>query len=181
MLIERLMSLKHVIFDELVRRHKDRIYGYALYLLRNRQDAEDITQEALLRLWTHRDRVRLHRVGGWIMRVTRNLCLDHLRRASTAGRRGVTVDTETVESLADEHQPGPSRVTDGRLLREQVEQALHRLPETQRSAFVLREVQGFKYREIADALDVPMNTVKVYLLRARLALRKELNEYAPTG
>jgi RNA polymerase sigma-70 factor (ECF subfamily) len=173
------MSLKNVIYDELVRRLKDRLYGYAMYMLHNPQDAEDVTQEALLRLWTHFDEVRLPRARGWALRVTRNLCLDQLRRRRTAGRRDLTVDTEVTEAVADDRQPDPPRATDARQLHARLEEAMKRLPEKQRSVFVLREIQGLKYHEIAQALELPINSVKVYLMRARLGLREELRDYAP--
>ena len=81
-------------FEGLAERYQDRIFSFARYLLSNREEAEEVTQEVLIRLWRHQDGLDLERVGSWILRVTRNACYDLLRsrrsdRQRRPDRRGI--------------------------------------------------------------------------------------------
>src|SRR5258705_114139 len=67
-------------FDDTAHRYRGRVYSFARYLLSNREEAEDVTQEVLLRLWRHQDGLEEERLGSWLLRVTRNACYDLLRR-----------------------------------------------------------------------------------------------------
>jgi RNA polymerase sigma-70 factor, ECF subfamily len=67
-------------YKTLVNRYKNKIFSYALYMVKNRMDAEDISQEVLIRLWKNMGKFKLPAAGSWIMRTTHNLCIDYLRR-----------------------------------------------------------------------------------------------------
>lgn len=158
-------------FKFLCRRHCDEIFRYAKALLGNRADAEDATQEVLLRLWRNLPKVRLFSARAWILRTTRNYCLDQIRRRSNHSV-SVPVDDGILTEQPDECAIDPRMAADSQFQLEHARLALHKLPETLRSVFVLYEVNGLRYREIAETLEIPINSVKVYLSRARKQLAK---------
>jgi RNA polymerase sigma-70 factor (ECF subfamily) len=156
-------------YRELVVRHKNRVNSYASWVLGDREEAVDVTQEALIRLWKHRKRVRPEAAKSWLMKTTYRLCIDRIRRRRVRGEIG----GEGQEPPPDE-RPGPERLTwsgeVGRLL----EGALARLSPVDRSVVLLREVQGMTYDEISVALGLPLGTVKAKLHRSRERLRQDL-------
>lgn len=160
-------------FERLVYRYQDRVYGFACYMLKSPADAEDVTQDVLIRLWKGRDGVDADRVLAWLMRVTRNACIDVLRHRKTV--RAVT-DGEAEPDEVPHASPSPEAVLEQADDRDVVAAALDRLSEPYRSIVVLRELQGMKYEEISGAMDMPLNTVKVYLHRGRKQLRDVLEE-----
>lgn len=156
--------IRELEFQLLSQKHRDELYRYARSMLRNPADAEDATQEVLIRLWNHLPTVRLFNLRGWLFRTTRNYCLDQIRRRGTSA---LSLEEESLEEQQDETvvDPGIAADADGQL--ERAHLLLGRLPESLRSVFVLYEVNRLRYREIATTLDIPINTVKVRLLRAR--------------
>jgi RNA polymerase sigma-70 factor, ECF subfamily len=156
-------------FRRLADEHGGRIYTLALYLLRRREDAEDVTQEVLVRLWRHRDRIDQARTGAWVARVTRNLAIDMSRQRRL--RAAVFVEGVESEAMAVSVDARPDRAAIDRELRQTLEAEIARLDEPYRSILVMREIQGCAYQEIADALSMPLGTVKVYLHRARRRVR----------
>ena len=167
--------IRELEFQVLSQRHCDEIYRYALGLLGNKADAEDAAQEALLRLWNHLPRLKLFNIRAWLFQTTRNYCLDQLRRRSRDASPNADPD-EILEEWPDDLAVDPSLAADSSLQLEQARQALLKLPETLRSVFVLYEVNGLRYREIASTLGMPVNTVKVNLLRARQRLSKLIHK-----
>lgn len=173
--------IRELEFQVLSQRHCDEIYRYALGLLGNRTDAEDASQEALLRLWNHLPRLNLYSIRAWLFKTTRNYCLDQIRRRSHAACPNCTgADLEEMlEEWPDDLAVDPSFAADSSFQLEQARQALQKLPETLRSVFVLYEVNGLRYREIASTLGMPVNTVKVNLLRARQKLSRLIHKEEP--
>ena len=167
--------IRELEFQVLSQRHCDEIYRYALGLLGNKADAEDAAQEALLRLWNHLPRLKLFNIRAWLFQTTRNYCLDQIRRRSRDASPNADPD-EILEEWPDDLAVDPSFAADSSLQLEQARQALLKLPETLRSVFVLYEVNGLRYREIASTLGMPVNTVKVNLLRARQKLSKLIHK-----
>ena len=161
-------------FRQLCQQHRQRIFTYARYYLGNSEDAEDATQEVLLRLWRQGEGIGPADVPRWLTRVARNICLDQLRRRRT--RR----ETEPPPDLSG-GAPGPAEELERAEFRRRLQRALEGLEETQRSLVVLRDIQGLSYDEIAQALDMPLNRVKVYLHRARQKLRRILREGEVNG
>lgn len=149
-------------------RHAPRVLALARRMLRDPAEAEDVTQEAMLRLWRmapdwQEDGAAL---GTWLYRVASNLCIDRLRR-----RREVA--TDAVPELADEAPPPLERLQDGARA-EALGAALDRLPERQRLAVVLRHLEDRGNPEIAAALDTSVEAVESLLARARRALAADL-------
>lgn len=157
-------------YRELVLRHKDRVYGYAYWMVRNAEDARDTCQEALIRMWEHRDSVRADSALPWLLRTTHRLCIDRSRRLRVRKES----DRDLVEEPVADEAPGPDRLAWSTQILGRVGAALGALREVDRAALVLREVHGCSYREIAEALDVPVGTLKAKLHRVRERLRREL-------
>lgn len=163
-------------FNFLVEQHKNKIFNYALYMLRNRMDAEDIAQEVMIRTWQNMNKFNLKAARAWIMRTTHNLCIDYLRKNQLSLKRELPIDTDNY--LEDKSNDGnPVNVASKKMIGTKIKNAIENLPERLKSIFVLYELEGFKYREISKILDVPLNTVKVNLLRARKQLQKDLRIY----
>jgi len=166
-------------FNFLVDQHKNRILNYALYMLRNRMDAEDITQEVMIRTWQNINNFNFNAARSWIMRTTHNLCIDYLRKNQLSFQREIPIDNENENYLEDKSNEGnPVNVANKKMIGTKIKSSIENLPEKLKSPFVLYELEGFKYREISKILDIPLNTVKVNLLRARKHLQKELKFYA---
>lgn len=167
-------------FEELVDSCQRQVFTYASYLLGRPEDAEEVTQEAFLRLWTSWSGIDRDRAAAWLMRVTRNLCFDRLRHVKVVREHFGDGGEDAVATAAD-NAPSPALRAEGAELRRRLEEALRVLDEPMRSVVVLREVQGFKYREIAEILELPLNTVRVYLHRGRRRIRERLSRPAPLG
>jgi len=148
-----------------MRSYQNSIYGYSFYILGNREDAEDITQEVLIKAWQNIDSIGKGSIKNWIMRVTKNLCIDRIRH-----RRLSQIIKPDPPSLRD-----PEAIVERREIQEKVKEAISKLPLTLRSTVILREVQGLKYREISKILEIPLSSVKVQLWRGRALLRQALS------
>jgi RNA polymerase sigma factor (sigma-70 family) len=165
-------------FDDTARTYRRRVYSFARYLLSSREEAEDVTQEVLLRLWRHQDGVEEERLGAWLLRVTRNACYDLLRRRRSEGATNAlatSLDDETVRELASA-EPDPQSRAETADFRRRLLGALGELGEPYKSIIILREVQGLAHREIGEALGIPEVTVRVHLHRGRKKLRERLRE-----
>jgi len=163
-------------FRKLVDKYRHRIYTFAYYCLGSREEAEDVTQEVLLRLWENCQRIDRNRLPGWIVRVTRNACYDALRRRQ-AYRSVVASDRpgDAVDRAAC-LEPDPQAQAEASDFRGHLERALSRMAEPYRTIVILREVQDLKYAQISEALGMPLNTIKAYLHRGRRMLRDQLRE-----
>ena len=161
-------------FKKLCSQHQHRVYTFAYYYLGNREDAEDVTQEVLIRLWERGQQVEGEGLPAWITQVTRNACLDALRKRQSARILGGAGDDEEMLARVPGADPDPEQLAEVAELRQRLDQALALLPELQRSILILREVQGRDYEEISATLGLPLNTMKVYLHRGRQRLREIL-------
>lgn len=160
-------------FERLVYRYRDRVYGFAMHYLGRPEDAADAVQDVMIRLWTHRETVDADRALGWLLRVTRNVCIDGIRRRRSE-RKYRTDDPDLVDDFADETPAADDEVDRG-LFEARLQSAIATLGEPHRSIVIFREIQGLRYGEISEILGLPLNTVKVYLHRARRSLRHALN------
>jgi RNA polymerase sigma-70 factor (ECF subfamily) len=162
-------------FEVTVERYQRKVYSFAHYLLSNREEAEDVTQEVLLRYWRHRPGVADESTGAWLLRVTRNACYDLLRRRRSAAALGTEtgLDEEAAEEVPSA-EPDPESRVQSADFRRRLLGALDQLGEPYKSIVLLREVQGLPHREIGEALGIPENTVRVHLHRGRLKLRERL-------
>ena|SRR5579863_857787 len=161
-------------FEEAARRHQRRVFTFARYFLGNREEAEDVTQEVLLRLWRNCDHLEEEMVEAWLLKVTRNACFDLLRRRRLPAQSASSLELLTREPVS--HEPSPADQVEGAALSRQLRQALNELEEPYRSALILREIQDLAYHEIAAILEIPLNTVRVHIHRGRRRLREQFKE-----
>jgi RNA polymerase sigma factor (sigma-70 family) len=164
-------------FESLVREHRNAIYTFAVYNLGNHEEAEDATQEVLIKLWKHIDSLGQDSLASWLRRVTRNACIDLMRRRRAYTTRVVAAGDSDIVASAVSHEPGPDEVLETGRLRGHIARALSKLEEPYRSIVILREVQDLKYEEISETMEMPLNTVKSYLHRGRRLLRNQLRGY----
>jgi RNA polymerase sigma-70 factor (ECF subfamily) len=163
--------MEHSAFERAALEHKDRVHGYAAMMLRDPEEARDVAQEALVRLWQNWHKVDEAGRRTWLLRTTHNLCIDRLRKRKVRAEVGAPDD---VLALQADVTPGPAQRAEAGEAGRAIHAALARLSAQDRAVLVLREVQGLAYDEIAGALDVPMGTLKARLHRARERLREQL-------
>jgi RNA polymerase sigma-70 factor, ECF subfamily len=158
-------------FESMVLPHLDEAYTLARYLLRDSHDAEDATQEAMLKALRHVDQCRADNPRPWLFAIVRNTCHTLLRRrGGTAGE--VSFDEALHSDEAETAQPDAIVIRAAE--QETVQRALAELPLAFREVVVLRELQGLSYKEIAEVADVPIGTVMSRLGRARERLESLL-------
>ena len=157
--------------EALVRLYEARIYGHILRIVKNTEDARDILQETMVRALTQLDQFNpAHSFAGWLYRIATNKALDFLRRRKIEFRTFTYEEDVPIETVADGAVPGDEALA-ARLNWETVEACMERLDPRYRAVLFLRYKDGLAYREIAEALDIPMGTVKVLLHRGRNELK----------
>lgn len=156
----------------LVKRYQDLLYRHALRMTGHADVAADLVQSSLVKAYTHIDRCRNpERFGAWLFRILANRCKDHLK---SRRRRDASLDADPIPQARSNDDPA---LDAERLeLRDLLQAALRKLPEIQREAFLLKHVEGRSYEEISEMLDVSIPALKMRVLRAREALRAELEE-----
>jgi len=162
-------------FDRAVARHQRRVFTLATYLLSSADEAEDVTQEAFVRLWSSGRAVPSERLEPWLLRVTRNACLDRLRRRRWQRRIVPAAAADSAFEVAS-GAPGPEALATASELGQRLFEELGRLSEPQRSIVLLRHVEGLSCREIGEVVDMTEGSVRVALHRARRRLRDQLRE-----
>ena len=167
-------------FLEIVHEHQAQVYQHALYLLKNRESAEDITQEVFIKAWENRATLRPETVRSWLLKVAQNLCFDQLRQAKFQVHLTKEDDME-LEMLLHTHttapNPSPDEIVRQQELKVLVHCAIGKLPPEMRSAVIMRELEGMSYKDIASVLEQPEGTVKSTVFRARKKLREMLRHY----
>lgn len=172
-LLERLAADDEAAFRLLVERHIDRAFGIALRLLGSRADAEDVVQDTMLKVWTHRGRWEQGRAkfSTWLYRVVTNRCIDLHRRPRT----------DNVDAVPEPADAKPDAVSN--MQREEVtrmlEAAMQRLPEQQRVAVILSYHENMSNGEIADVMNTTVAAVESLLKRGRQQLREILRRHQP--
>jgi len=166
-------------FEQLIERHQALVAGTVARMLGSNSDVEDIAQQVFIRVWKSAGRyVARAKFTTWLLKITRNLVFNEMRRAKRHPRLPVQTEPEAEElPLKDEATSTP----DATLLQSELQQAIERaitlLPEMQRMALVLRRYEELSYEEIADVLDLSVPAVKSLLFRARTELRERLRDY----
>lgn len=163
-------------FREWVEAYQDQAWTLARYLLRDASEAEDVCQEAFVKLWHHRDAIDPDKVRPWLMKVTRNGCLDRMRRHHPSEEFSEEV---AQESLSGRLPEGPFQDAHRHELGQWLSRCIEGLTEPYRSLVVLRDIHQHSYEEVAGVLELSLPQVKVYLHRARKQLREQLAEVKP--
>lgn len=176
-------------FEVLLRRHRAPLFSFVLRLLgtADHASAEDLVQEAFLRVIRGGDWEGRSRFSTWLYAITRNLCVDWMRRQRHRGTESLNSGMEVEESgpsLANtvaSPLAGPERLASNHRLRSALETALRRLPDEQREVFLLREHAGLSFREISEQTGVGENTLKSRMRYALEGMRRTLAELGIDG
>jgi len=155
-------------FAEVVTRHQDAVYGFALRMLNHPQEAEDAAQEAFLRFFKTAERFRQQSsLRTYLLRIARNICIDTFRkkRPELLDEIPETPDLDT-----------PLTLLEGALTQKSIEDAVEKLPVNQRTAILLRHVEQMSYHQIATAMEISRSAVESLLFRARRDLKLALSK-----
>lgn len=182
-----LLAGKEEAFDRFVETFRSKIFRYSFMMCGHREDAEEVSQETLLKVFESFDQLREpERVKAWVFRIAKNACLMKRRKSVFAPSQELSLD----QFLPFSDEDGGHRklqiadwseLPDTQVLRAELRDVLSRaiaeLPEIYRGVILLRDVEELSTEETAAALDVSLEVVKTRLHRARLAIRQKLDEY----
>ncbi|MGI9250665.1 MAG: RNA polymerase sigma factor [Pseudohongiellaceae bacterium] len=180
-------------YRQAVDKHRQRVYSFAHYSLRAVEDAEDVTQEVFIKLWRNWQQIDHNKLPAWLMRVTHNAVIDHVRKRkrhtdvldqfqdveAQGDGQGTEQDSgESGRSVTSEGIMGGTMQDGTRLnqldkerFRECLQQAIKALHDPFRSIIIMRDIQGQSYADIGQCLELSPSQTKVYLHRARRKLR----------
>ena len=178
LLIRRAANGDEQAFEKLLLTHQRNVYHLCYRMAGDPDDALDLSQEAFLKAWRSLPTYQFDAAfSTWLYRLTTNVCIDFLRKKPRQMHGSLTVEDEDEEgrefSLPDP-APGPEEQTFSKLQQQAVNEAMQKLPEDYRLVLQLRVVEDLPYEQIAEILQVPVGTVKSRLSRARLQLKKLL-------
>lgn len=175
-------------FKTLFDRYAARLFNFSLRFFRSREEAEDLAQEALLRVYHKKDRFDVSRLfRPWIFTIASRLISNRLRDKKRHPH--LSLDKPLENSDGDEMVIEPSEPTrltpdcieENTQLVQAVQRALDDLPESQRTAVVLARYEEMSYEEIAESMSTSVSSIKSLLFRARIALKDSLSSFAPSG
>ena len=148
---------------------QDKLYRFALSIVGNTFEAEDIVQEVLIKIWKKKDTfLQLENKEAWCMTVTRNLAID-----KTRSRKYKTEDISGHFSISD-NSSTPAQLTEFNDTMRIIKGYIEQLPDSQKEVIHLRDIEGFTYNEISEITGMPLERVKVNLHRARKTLRERI-------
>lgn len=185
-LVKRVKTGDQRAFKLLVERYQRKIYAVALGMVKDKEEALDISQEAFVKVYKYLD----HFKGDssfytWLYRITVNICIDALRKRQ--GLRGEQVELDeavkmdtaeaNIGALGSRLGTNPQKSALRKELAEKIQQALETVPEKHRAILLLREVEGMSYEDLSRTLKIPKGTVMSRLFHARTKVQKILSEY----
>lgn len=176
-LVKRAQSGDISAFETLVAEHQKQIFTLAYRMCGNQDDAADMAQEALIKVYRNLDKFKGDsKFSTWLYRVVTNTCLDEMKKLKRKAAYSLDAERETKDGTMKTDIEDPSATPEERAeqseTKELVQAALLKVSEKHREILILRDIQGFAYEEIAQMLGCSEGTVKSRLSRARDALRK---------
>ncbi|MDC0712957.1 sigma-70 family RNA polymerase sigma factor [Stigmatella sp. ncwal1] len=185
-LVKRVRDGDQRAFKLLVERYQRKVYAVALGMLKDKEEAMDVSQEAFVKVYKYLD----HFKGDssfytWLYRITVNICIDLIRKRAGAGGEAVEFDETQVMDVSQANigalgsrlGTNPQKSALRRELAEKIQEALATVPEKHRAILLLREIEGMSYEELSRTLDIPKGTVMSRLFHARTKVQKILSEY----
>lgn len=155
---------------EILTPYKNKMFRYAFSIVGNRFEAEDVVQEAMIKVWKKMEKFsEIDNKEAWVITIVRNLAIDKIR----AKKKKQTSDINEYFHISD-NAPSPDIQLEQKDAVLKVTEIMGSLQETQREIITLRDIEGYTYQEIADIMDLKVDQVKVYLFRARKILREKL-------
>lgn len=149
-----------------VKDYSGRLFGFALKYLQNSEDASDIVQDVFEKLWKNRKKVEPEKVKSWLFTCAHNAMINFMKKKSR-----ITYSDDMSQS--EEGQESHSKSYE---MKEVIEKVLSQLPPVQKSIILLRDLEGYNYKEIGEILELSEAQVKVYLFRARNKIKKQLKD-----
>ena len=173
-LVRRAQSGEEAAFEELIRRHQQRVFGLVSGILRRREDVEDVVQQVFLKVFLSLKRFdQRSAFSTWLYKISVNECWDYLRKKKV---RPLLYEADLSEEQVSRLDGAASAVSPPESpvkraeVRDLLERMLENLPVQDRALLVLKEMEGFSVEELAEILDLNVNTVKVRLFRSRAKL-----------
>ena len=166
-------------FEEITLKYLDSLYGFSLVLTGNSDDAHDLVQDAYLRAYRFYHRYeQITNYKAWLFTITKNLFINryHQRAREVSLTELEVVEDDPYESPKDVLVAASGRHEKG-VFRQDFQRAMDTLPEKLRLAVLLKDVEGFDYKEIAEIMSCPLGTVMSRLSRGRNLLKKQLKDY----
>jgi len=162
--------MKEISFRTDVLPLKNELFRLALRITLNREEAEDVVQETMMKVWNRREQwEQIESMESFCMTICRNLSLDHLKRME---RRNVSLEEDATLLTLHSPLPAPEEQTVQRDRVERVRKLMDGLPEKQRTCIQLRDVEGKAYKEIAEVMGITEQQVKINIFRARQTIRQ---------
>ena len=171
-LLERCSEGDELAWEALVRQFQARIYGIAYHFVGNAEDARDLAQESFIRIYQNLALADAKTFLPWIIRITRNACIDHLRRKKARPPAHDIAADDVLTLQAPGGDPDQIYAADSR--KRLIHSALQQMSDLNREIILLKDIQGLALEEIATLINVPLGTVKSRSNRARIELARKL-------
>lgn len=149
-------------YNTIVTLHSGSLYRFIFKMIKDPDDASDIVQNAFMKLWEHLDKVDGDKAKSWLFTTARNIMLNQIERS------------KRMESMESNHFNEPYASNHNFELKELIDKSLSLLPEIQKSIVLLRDLEGYDYKEIGEILSLSESQVKVYLFRGRQKIKETL-------
>lgn len=185
-LVKRARSGDQCALKLLIERYQRKVYSVALGMVKDREEAMDVSQEAFVKVYRYLD----HFKGDssfytWLYRITVNICIDVLRRRAASRGEHVEFDENiqhdsaeaNIGALGSRLGTNPQKTLLRKELAAKIEEALQEVPEKHRAILLLRELEGMSYEDLARTLQIPKGTVMSRLFHARAKMQTILNKY----
>lgn len=167
-------------FETLIKNHQKRAYNIALKMLKNPEDAMDISQEAFIKVFKYIDSYNnKSSFSTWIYRIVINTCLDYIKKNKNNVLyldEPINTDDGSIKREITDNKNNPEKILEKKINNEDINKAISMLKVKHRMIIILRDIQGFSYEEISKMLNLPLGTVKSRVKRARENLRKIILE-----
>lgn len=158
-------------FEQILSFYEKAVFNYCLHILKNSQNAKDAAQETFIKVYTSRKKIDPEKnIKTWIFTIATNTIYDFLRWKKRKNEISLDANIETISDSETYYYTGEGIVSD-------VEKALEKINTQYKKALLLFYQQGFQYQEIAEILEIPINTVKTHINRGKEQLKEILKEY----
>jgi RNA polymerase sigma-70 factor, ECF subfamily len=175
-LIKRCLKGDQIAWEQIVRQYWRKVFNVAYKFVGKHDQAEDLTQDIFLKIFKSLDTFdRRANFQTWLISISRNLCIDHYRSVRKE-RETIDRDVDANDLSPISHEVGPVAALEQRDRVELLRTAMAELPETLRTAVLMRDIQELSYQEIADALRLPEGTVKSRINRGRTELARQIRK-----